>query len=135
MKITETNIPNQFEDNLNYSKIILANKTIKLVKPLFENFFNKKNNKIEIMKNQLKEKQIEINDVKETLEKQMNEYSLLKKQKKLIERINNLIISKTIKKNMIHEYKIILKIIPKLSESELDKQIKRINIFISEEVI
>jgi len=121
MIIEETNIPNVLPDNIQESKIFLANSIIRNVYPLFNEVYNWNITEIENLKKDLKEKKTEVSVRKNELQEIVDSYKLQKKLSKLFDRIEKLIKSGLIYDGTLkHETIILLKIATKLSEEKID---------------
>ncbi len=126
MNIIETEISHISEDNIDSSKLSLANNIIYNIKPIMDNILSKATTDIESISkrikfkdNEIKTKKIKIKKDSEQLERQKKVAQLLLNVEKLIE-LN--VIKNTPFKN---ELVILLKIIPKLTIEKLDKHIKK----------
>ena len=125
MIIEETKIPNVQPDNIDESKILLANNIIKNVYPLFNEVFNSRVEEIKEMKDVLVTKKVEITERKDELQEMMDKYSRQKKLAKLLDRIEKLISSGLVYDGTIkHETVVLLKIVHKLSNEKIDYHLR-----------
>lgn len=132
MNITITKIPDVTLQNVDQSKITLADNIIENVYPLFEDIYTEKQQQSSILKNTLKQYSNKIKEQKEILENIALEYKKRKKVSKALSRINKLIESGLIYDSSVkHETIILLKIIDKLSEDKLNEQISKIVKFLN----
>jgi len=121
MNIIETKIPDVSKENVEDSKIILANNIIKNVYPLFDEVYQEKVGHIKEIKNKLKEKKKQVKEKKNKLEKLMDEYNREKKITKLLTRIEKLIDSGLVYDGSLKTQTVVLlKVIDKLSNDKLD---------------
>ena len=121
MRIIETDLYDIPEDNLDQTKVELADSIIQNIYPLFDeiyfNFLKKEKN----IENSIKEKKEFIHTEKTVMEELVKRYGRKKKVRKLLERI-----SKIIESGLTHDSSVknqtivILRIIDKLSEEKLD---------------
>lgn len=124
MNIIETSYPNVLPDNIDQSKIVLSDKIIKHVYPLFDEVHINKVNENKELKKELDVKIGKVKEEKIELENMIANYNKKKKIKKLLERISKLISSGLVyDNNMKMETVVLLKIVNKLSEEKLDKQL------------
>jgi len=121
MIITETNYSDVHTENINQSKLVLADNIIRNVYPLFDEIFNAKVEKVESLKSELEKKKTLIAEDKQKLELQMKDYKRQQKESKLLDRIDKLVSSGLVYDgNLKHEMVILLKITHTLSEEKLD---------------
>ena len=126
MNIIETSIPDVTEENIQYNKEIIANNIIENVYPLFDEVFKAKNDRLAILKHQVKEGKETLNKNKETIQQLTSVYQKEKKIAKILERIEKLVQSGlTYDSTMKHETVILLKIIDKLPSDKLDQQLSK----------
>ena len=126
MKIIETDIPDVTKNNLNESKISLANSVIQNVYPLFDDLFKTKIERVVELKAKIKSQAKKIKDEKESIQKLVQEYTRRKKVAKLLDRTQNLINAGLTYDGAIrHETVILLKIINNLPDDKLDEHIRR----------
>lgn len=125
MKIIETDIPDVTINNLDESKIDLANSVIENIYPLFDDFFKEKLRRVYDLKIEIKAKAKKIKSEKESMQVLMSEYSRRKKVAKLLDRTQNLVnAGLTYDGQIKHETVILLKIVDKLTNEKLDEQIR-----------
>jgi len=121
MKIEQTNIPNVIQDNIDETKVSLAESIIENVYPLFNEIHTSNIDKVKLLKQELNEKKEIVTSKKSELEGLLKEYKRKKKVSKLFNRIENIINSGlTYDGNLKHETVILLKIANKLSDDKLD---------------
>lgn len=121
MKITETDIPDVVVENIDKSKVILANNIMKNVYPLFDEIYSVELSKSKEIENALKVKKIEVHESKEELQSLLNHYNKNKKKLKLLNRISKLVSSGLVYDSTLkNETVILLKVIDKLPEDKLD---------------
>jgi len=125
MRIEETDIPNVVPDNIEKSKLILANSIINNVYPLFNEVFNSRVEEIDGLKKKLTEKKAEVFNKKDELEKLLTGYKRQKKIAKLLDRLEKLVSSGLVYDGSIkHETVVLLKIAHKLSDEKLDYHLR-----------
>lgn len=121
MIIEETKIPNVTPENIDKSKMILAENIIQNVYPLFNEVYTGQVSEIEVLKSQLAEKKRQVLSEKDELQALADSYKRKKKVSKLLDRIEKLINSGLIYDGALkHETIILLKIVTKLSEDKID---------------
>jgi len=121
MNIIETDIPDIDIENIDESKVNLANKIVKNIFPLFDEVLESKTNEIEELEEQLTNKKVQVLKSKDDLELKIFEYNKSKKVKKLLDRISKLVTSGLVfDGNLRHETVILLKIINKLPDDKVD---------------
>ena len=126
MNITETKIPDVTSEEINQSKIILADSIIKDVYPLFDEVYAAKVNELNKLKSQMKNKKLEIKKQKNSIERLIIEYKKSKKVSQLLEKIERLIeYGITYDGTMKHETVILLKIIDKLPSDKINYQLNK----------
>jgi len=121
MKIVETDISDIVVENIDESKIVLAEKIMKNVYPLFDEIYNSQIEETKDLKDILKSKKSQVFESKEKLERLMQKYNKGKKVMKLLTRISKLISSGLVYDSSLkHETIILLKVADKLSEDKLN---------------
>ena len=121
MKIIETDVVDVVVENIDKSKIVLAEKIIKNVYPLFDEVYNSKIEETKELKDILKIKKSQVFQSKTELEKLMEIYDRHKKTMKLLNRISKLVSSGLLHDSSLkHETIILLKVADKLSIEKLD---------------
>lgn len=121
MIIEETKIPNVLPENIEETKVILAESIIHNVYPLFNEVYSGNVEEVEKLKNKLKEKKKQVLSEKDDLQKLIDVYKNKKKVSKLLARIEKLINSGLVYDGTLkHETVILLKIATKLSSEKLD---------------
>ena len=121
MNIIETKIPDVHEENINQSKVVLADNIIRNIYPLFDEIFSTKVEQVNELEKVLEGKQVQVLESKRQLEQGIKNYKKKQKESKLLDRINKLVSSGLIYDgNLKHEMTILLKIIDNLSEEKLD---------------
>jgi hypothetical protein len=125
MIVEETSIPNVIPENIDESKLILADNIIQNVYPLFDEVYSTRVDAIDEIKKETETKKAEVKNNKNALEKLMSEYKRKKKISKLLSRIDKLITSGLVYDGtMKHETVVLLKIISKLSDEKLDYHLR-----------
>ena len=125
MIIEETSIPNVIPDNIDASKLVLADSIINNVYPLFNEVFNSRVEEIDGLKKKLTEKKAEVFNKKAELEKLLAQYKRHKKIAKLLDRLEKLVSSGLVYDGSIkHETVVLLKIAHKLSDEKLDYHLR-----------
>lgn len=125
MIIEETNIPNVISENIEESKLVLANNIIQNVYPLFNEVFSSKVEEIDGLKLKLNSKKQQVKENKQTLEGLMSDYKKKKKVAKLLDRLNKLVSSGLIYDGALkHETVVLLKIVNGLSEEKVDYHLR-----------
>jgi uncharacterized protein YicC (UPF0701 family) len=121
MKIVETDISDIVVENIDESKIVLAEKIMKNVYPLFDEIYNSQIEETKDLKDILKSKKSQVFESKEKLERLMQKYNKGKKVMKLLTRISKLVSSGLVYDSSLkHETIILLKVADKLSEDKLN---------------
>jgi hypothetical protein len=125
MIIEETSIPNVVPENIDESKLVLADNIIQNVYPLFSEIYSTRIGEIEDIKTEIENKKISVKKNKEDLERLMEDYKRKKKISKLLDRIDKLISSGLVYDGTLkHETTVLLKIITKLSDEKLDYHLR-----------
>lgn len=121
MKISVTSIPDINHENINLSKVSLANKIIGNVRPLFDDVFIEKNVTIKNLEEELENKKNYVKESKNRLQKKLNLYNKNKKVNKLLDRIEKMInLGILYDGSMKNEMVVVLKILEKLDERKID---------------
>jgi ATP-dependent Lon protease len=125
MKIEETVIPNIVEENLDNSKLILANNIIENVYPLFDEVYSGRIEEIDNIKKDLDLKKQQVRVQKEKLQELMDNYKKKKKIAKLLDRLDKMVSAGLIYDGAIkHETIVLLKIANNLSDDKLDYHLR-----------
>lgn len=126
MIITETNIPDVTYETLDQSKLSLANGIINNVYPLFDEVYTSKNDQVDELKSQITSNNKKLKAEKQTIEKTMIEYKRQKRVSKLLQRLEKLVSSGLVYDGTLkHETVILLKILPKLSNEQIDDHLRK----------
>jgi len=126
MNIIETNIPDVTPDNLDQSKLTLANNIIHNVYPLFNEIYTEKVDQVDDLKIEIQTNRKKMESQKGSIEKTMIEYKRQKKISKLLERLDKLVSSGLVYDGTLkNETVILLKIIPKLSNKQIDDHLNQ----------
>ncbi len=126
MIITETNIPDVTYETLDQSKLSLANGIINNVYPLFDEVYTSKNDRVAELKGQITSNNRKLKAEKQTIEKTMIEYKRQKRVSKLLQRLEKLVSSGLVYDGALkHETVILLKILPKLSNEQIDDHLRK----------
>lgn len=121
MNIIETRIPDVYEDNINQSKVVLADNIIRNIYPLFDEIFSTKVEQVKKLEVELEIKKVQVLESKTQLENGIKDYKKKQKESKLLDRINKLVSSGLIYDGSLkHEMIILLKIVHNLTEEKLD---------------
>ena len=121
MILQATTIPDVVSENLDQSKLTLANNVIKNVYPLFDEVQREKRREVKELEKQLQEAKNQVQQRKQILEKLLNDYNRQKKVRKLLNRIERLVNSGLIYDGTLrNDTRILLKAIPKLTDEKLD---------------
>jgi len=127
MNIIETEIPDVAIENLDQSKIILANNIVKNVYPLFDEVFNTRLNELDDFQQILKDKKRQVKEEKDNLQGMVYVYNKSKKVAKLLDRIEKLVSSGLVYDgSMRSEITILLKVINKLTDEKIDYHLKSV---------
>lgn len=125
MNIIETNIPSINTDKIDIPKVMLANKIIKNIHPLFDEVYSDKITHIKTSEKELQLKREQVLTEKDELEVLVKEYSRKKKTKMLLERLSKLVSSGLVYDGSLRtETIVLLKIINKLPEEKLDQHLQ-----------
>ena len=126
MNTIETNILDITKNNMDQTKLNLANQIIENVFPLFDDFNSTKNSEIEDLKTSLVSKKSIVQKKKQYLENLIKDFNRKKKIKKLLERIDKLVSSGLVyDSNLKNETIVLLKIVDKLTEDKIDEHLKK----------
>lgn len=121
MILQETTIPDVVNENLDQSKLTLADNVIKNVYPLFDEVQREKRREIKELEKQLQEAKKQVQQRKRVLENLLNDYNRQKKVRKLLDRVERLVNSGLIYDGTLrNETRILLKVVPKLTDEKLD---------------
>ncbi len=125
MRIIETNIPDVNPDNIDYSKVDLANRIIQNISPLFDELYNDKVSQVRELTEQLNHKRKKVIHDKEELEILLRTYKKKQKIHKLLERIEKLVSTGLVNEVQTKQDAIILlKVIDKLPDDKLDYHLR-----------
>jgi len=119
--LQETTIPDVVTENLDQSKLILANNVIKNVYPLFDEVQQEKKREIRELEKELLNIKEQVHQRKRVLENLLNDYNRQKKVRKLLNRVERLVNSGLVYDGTLrNDIRILLKVIPKLTDEKLD---------------
>ena len=90
MNIIETKIPDVTPDNLNQSKLSLANSIIQNVYPLFDEIYTEKIGQVDDLKREIETNRKIMKSQKSSIEETIVEYRRQQKISKLLERLEKL---------------------------------------------
>jgi len=125
MNIRETIIPDVSLENIDQSKLVLADSIIQNVYPLFDEVFNTRVEELQELQNVLKARKQLVKEEKYALQEMVNDYNRKKKVAKLLDRIEKMVTSGLVYEGSLkNETTILLKIASKLSEDKLDYHLK-----------
>ena len=125
MIIEQTNIPDVTESNIDSAKIILADNIISNIYPLFDEIYQDQIGTVKSINSQYSEKKSQVQKNKKELEGLMLKLERVKKEGKLLARIEKLINSGLANDGSLkHENIILLKIYNKLTDEKLDQHLR-----------
>jgi len=125
MNIIETKIPDINIENLDQSKIQLAETIIQNINPLFDDLKQEKINEFKFKVNEFKQLKKNVHSNKTEIETLFEHYKRKQKVKKLLERIDKLVSLGIVNEGQTKQETIILlKIIDKLSTDKLNFHLK-----------
>jgi len=125
MIIEYTKIPDVTEENIDHSKIVLADSILSNVYPLFDDIYNGYLTSTKSLYSEYNKKKSEVQESKKKLESLMLELKRVKKVSKLLDRISKMINSGLVYDgNLKHETVILLKVVNKLSDDKLDVHLR-----------
>ena len=125
MNIIETKMPDVIPENINESKIVLAESIIQNVYPLFDEVYNTRISDLGNLQKILKTKRSSVLSEKNNLQTLIDGYNKKKKVAKLLDRIEKMVASGLVYEGSLkNETIILLKIASKLSEDKLDYHLK-----------
>lgn len=121
MIVQQTSIPDIVHENLDQSKLTLANNVIKNVYPLFDEVYREKKEEVKQLEEELQKTKRQVQERKQTLENLIVDYNRQKKVRKLLTRIERLVNSGLVYDGTLtNDIRILLKVAPKLSEDKLN---------------
>ena len=121
MIIKRTKIPDVVKENIDQSKIVLSDNIISNVYPLFDEMYQDQINAMSSVNALYSKKKSKVQENKEELERLMRKLERVKKESKLLIRIEKLINSGLANDGSLkHENIILLKIYNKLTDEKLD---------------
>ena len=127
MIIIETNIPDITEENIDQAKMELSDNIIKNIFPLFDEIYNAKNDMVLELTDKISDNYRQLRENKKQIEETIKEYKRQQKVSKLLSRIDKLVSAGMVYDgNMKHETVILLKILPKLSENQINDHLDRL---------
>jgi hypothetical protein len=125
MNIIETKIPDINVDNIDKSKVNLAEKIIQNINPLFDDLQHVKIDEFKFKVSEYKELKTNVLANKTEIEKLFEYYKRKQKVKKLLERIDKLVSLGAVNEGQSKQETIVLlKIIDKLSTDKLNHYLK-----------
>lgn len=125
MIIEYTKIPDVVEENIDQSKIVLADSILSNVYPLFDDIYNGYLTSTKSLYSEYEQKKSQVKESKGKLENLMSELKRVKKVSKLLDRISKMINSGLVYDgNLKHETIILLKVVNKLSDDKLDLHLR-----------
>ena len=125
MNIIETKIPDINTDNIDLSKVQLADKIIHNINPLFDDLQNIKKDEFKFKVNEFKQLKKNVLYNKNEIETLFEHYKRKQKVKKLLERIDKLVSLGIVNEGQTKQETIILlKVIDKLSTDKLNFHLK-----------
>ena len=121
MIVEQTKIPDVIIENLDNSKIVLADNIISNIYPLFDDMYSEYLSSTSNLKNDFKKKKAEVKKNKIRLEQLISELNRVKKILKLLGRIEKMISAGLVYDGSLkHETIILLKIVTKLSNEKIE---------------
>lgn len=124
MIITETDIPDEISENIDQSKIDLADKIINNVQPLLDEVLNEKVASARVLVKEYSKKKKLVSEKKIALEEMFKSYKRKQKVKKLLERVEKLVSSGLIEGQSKHDMVVLLKVIDDLPDDKLNYHLK-----------
>ena len=125
LNIIETSIPDVIPENIDESKIVLAESIIQNVYPLFDEVYNTRISDLNELQKTLKTKRSSVLSEKDSLQTLIDGYNKKKKVAKLIDRIEKMVNSGLVYEGSLkNETIILLKIASKLTNEKLDYHLK-----------
>lgn len=125
MNICETSIPDVSLENIDQSKVVLAESIINNVYPLFDEVLNTRVSDLGELQESLKSKRSKVLEERDLLQEMINSYNKKKKMAKLLDRIEKMVNSGLVYEGALkNETVILLKIVSKLSDEKLDYHLK-----------
>jgi len=124
MNIETLNLPDITNNNIQESKILLANSIIENIYPLFDNIFMEKKNKIEELSTDLKKRDAILSRKKDVVEQSIKEYQREKLVSSFLSEVENLVHSGLVNDSGTRQQVIVLlKTLDKLSEDKIKNMI------------
>jgi len=125
MNIIETKIPDINTDNIDLSKVQLADKIIHNINPLFDDLQNIKKDEFKFKVNEFKQLKKNVLSNKSEIESLFERYKRKQKVRKLLERIDKLVSLGIVNEGQTKQETIILlKVIDKLPTDKLNYHLK-----------
>lgn len=124
MNIIETTIADINVENIDVTKVKLANKIIQNISPLFDEVYINNVDRINNLTIELQEKKKEVLKDKDELELLLKIYKRKQKVKKLLERVDKLVSSGLVDGHSKNETIVLLKVIDRLPDDKLDYHLK-----------
>jgi len=125
LNIIETSVPDVIPENIDESKIVLAESIIQNVYPLFDEVYNTRISDLNELQKTLKTKRSSVLSEKDNLQTLIEKYNKKKKVAKLIDRIEKMVNSGLVYEGSLkNETIILLKIVSKLTNEKLDYHLK-----------
>ena len=126
MNIIETDVPDVTEENIQNSKVFLADNIIRNVYPLFEDVFQSRLKEYNELDAMLKLKKKSVREEKNRIKAMVADYKRIQKLTKLLRRIERLVESGlAYDSDLKHQFVVLLKMVHKLPEKDLDMHLKR----------
>jgi len=132
MRIIETDINDITTENVNESKMNLADDIISYIHPIFSREYNKKIREIKDLKKSLSEKKEKIKNNKIELENLLKIFSKKDKESQLIRKMGKLIQTGLIQESMKNEMSVMLKSFENMEEEKITSYLNEVMRLVSQ---
>ena len=127
MNIITTSIPDIDKDNLNREKLEIGERIVESVKPLLDDEYKKKKDRVKELVIEIKQERTKVLGVKERISRLMKQYEREKKINKLLNLISKLVSTGLVHKGqMRNEIIVLLKTLDKVQDSKLDQHLSQV---------
>lgn len=124
MNIEILSLPDMTKNNIQESKVLLADSIIENIYPLFDNIFMERKNKVEELSFDLKRREEILSKKKTNVEQMIKQYHREKLIVNLLSEIENLVHSGLVNDSGTrHQVIVLIKTIDKLTEENINKRI------------